>query len=431
MTTIPPPTPVPMMTPNTTRAPRPAPATASASAKQFASFSTTTRRPSRCSRSPGKSCSFRHTVLQFFIRPVRLGHRPRCPDTNRSRVPGVDEQLLCKPAQAFENVRVPTLALRGDSAPHHRSTVLVQHHPLNLRPTKVNPDAPRTLLRHADIEPPRPRLNQPVDSKQGDLWPLGVCLAIHATFDPVVSNLFGQPTKKEAKEFQMSNESGRVALVLLVLQAGLVIAATNIFLYIDAVQHLPPHVTADSLRRALEDAMAHRPMHVIYLIAVPIAATLMVAFAVALRRDRPPTAGLAPKPAPETAPSKPSNDPALRLLTILQSEGRFIDFIQESLEPYADAQVGAAVRSIHDGCRQALSDRITIERIYTEEEGSEIEIPPGFDSASVRLTGNLQGNPPFRGTLQHGGWRVTQVNLPEVSGEVDVTVLAPAEVEIP
>ena len=229
----------------------------------------------------------------------------------------------------------------------------------------------------------------------------------------------------------MSNESGRVALVLMILQAGLVIAATNIFLYIDAVQQLPPHVTADSLQRALEGAMAHRPMHVLYLVAIPVAATLMVAFAVVLRREQPTTAKPASESAPEAVPSKPSNDPALRLLTILQNEGRFIDFLQESLEPYADAQVGAAVRSIHDGCRQALRDRINIERIYNEEEGSEIEIPRGFDPACLRLTGNVQGDPPFRGTLQHGGWRVTQVNLPEVSGEVDVTVLAPAEVEIP
>jgi hypothetical protein len=41
----------------------------------------------------------------------------------------------------------------------------------------------------------------------------------------------------------------------------------------------------------------------------------------------------------------------------------------------------------------------------------------------------VHGRPPFRGILQHGGWRVSEVALPK-GGTVDAAVLAPAEVEV-
>jgi hypothetical protein len=89
------------------------------------------------------------------------------------------------------------------------------------------------------------------------------------------------------------------------------------------------------------------------------------------------------------------------------------------------------VRSIHAGCRKALSERIELERIFAAEDGSQVTVEPGFDPAAVRLTGNVSGTPPFRGTLQHGGWRASKVALPQSPGETDPTIVAPAEVEIP
>src|SRR5262245_34707500 len=64
-----------------------------------------------------------------------------------------------------------------------------------------------------------------------------------------------------------------------------------------------------------------------------------------------------PKPAPSDAappqPVKPSCEP-LRLVTILQREGRLVDFFLEDIDDYTDQQVGAAVRDIHRNCRKAL-----------------------------------------------------------------------------
>jgi hypothetical protein len=58
-----------------------------------------------------------------------------------------------------------------------------------------------------------------------------------------------------------------------------------------------------------------------------------------------------------------------------------------------------------------------------------VEIPAGFDAGAVRLTGNVHGQPPFHGILQHGGWRASEVALPASAG-VDASVLAPAEVDV-
>ena len=67
---IPPPTPVPIMTPKTTLLPFPAPKTASASAKQLASFSNDTFWSNLSSRSSFSGFPIRHWVLLFFMTPV-------------------------------------------------------------------------------------------------------------------------------------------------------------------------------------------------------------------------------------------------------------------------------------------------------------------------------------------------------------------------
>jgi hypothetical protein len=121
---------------------------------------------------------------------------------------------------------------------------------------------------------------------------------------------------------------------------------------------------------------------------------------------------------------------ALQLLGLLQQEGRLVDFLEEDVSGYSDAEIGAATRVVHEGCRKALHEYITIEAIRSEQEGARVTMQEGFDAGSVRLTGNLVGNPPFSGTLTHRGWRATAVRLPKLSATHDVGVLAPAEVEL-
>jgi hypothetical protein len=134
-----------------------------------------------------------------------------------------------------------------------------------------------------------------------------------------------------------------------------------------------------------------------------------------------------PKPA---APPKPSGAP-LRLLAVLQREGRLLDFLLEDIQSYSEAQIGAAVRDIHRQCRVALKEHLDLQPVLSQQEGSTVEIPSGFDPSAVRLTGNVTGQPPFRGTLQHHGWRVKEIKLAPPPEGQDEFVLMPAEVELP
>lgn len=134
-----------------------------------------------------------------------------------------------------------------------------------------------------------------------------------------------------------------------------------------------------------------------------------------------PTRSAAPPPAP------PSKAAAVQMLSVLQREGRLIDFLQEDLSSYADDQIGAAVRTIHEGARKALLEHVTLEPVYSESEGSRVTVEPGFDPHAVRLTGNVSGEPPFTGTLQHRGWRISEIDLPESDDEM---IVAAAEVEV-
>jgi hypothetical protein len=131
------------------------------------------------------------------------------------------------------------------------------------------------------------------------------------------------------------------------------------------------------------------------------------------------------------APPEVSVQPAVQILTALQQEGRFIDFLQEDLKLYDDAQIGAAVRSIHEGCRKALGEVLDLKPIMEEGEGSTVTIKPGFDARAIRLTGNVSGDPPFTGILRHRGWKAERLELPRPVAEQEKNrVIAPAEVEI-
>jgi hypothetical protein len=124
-----------------------------------------------------------------------------------------------------------------------------------------------------------------------------------------------------------------------------------------------------------------------------------------------------------------SSDAALQLLGLLQREGRLIDFLQQDVAAFGDADIGAVARVVHEGCRKALASHAKILPVREEREGGPITLDQ-FDPSAVKLVGNVGGARPFRGTLRHRGWRVETLNLPRrVEGD-DARVLAPAEVEL-
>ena len=121
---------------------------------------------------------------------------------------------------------------------------------------------------------------------------------------------------------------------------------------------------------------------------------------------------------------------AVQVLAVMQSEARLLDFISEDITDYSDEDVGAAVRDVHRGLQAAFKDHFPVTAVRDEEEDSPITIPEGFNPHEVRLVGNVVGQPPFSGTLNHRGWRVEKVQLPKLPGKDAALIASPAEVEI-
>ena len=161
------------------------------------------------------------------------------------------------------------------------------------------------------------------------------------------------------------------------------------------------------------------------------------AFFTIIFKGRLPTA-LEPVGREEEPPEQPiaadTSDRAVQMLALLQREGRLVDFVLEDVAAYSDAQIGAAVRDIHAGCRRALDRYMTLQAVMAGREGDAVTVgqEQPFDPAAFHLVGNVTGQPPFRGTLLHAGWRASQVQLPPLpaQGTSGRTIVAPAQIEV-
>jgi len=158
----------------------------------------------------------------------------------------------------------------------------------------------------------------------------------------------------------------------------------------------------------------------------PASASTPVAAPVAAPQATP--APAAPAAAPLIEEAHP--DAALQLLGLLQRNARLVDFVEEEIAGYSDAEIGAAARLVHEGCRTTLREHFTIRPVRDEAEGSRVTLAEGFDATAIRVTGKVVGSAPFSGSIAHRGWRVTDVRLPKLVKSHDATVIAPAEVEL-
>ena len=143
-----------------------------------------------------------------------------------------------------------------------------------------------------------------------------------------------------------------------------------------------------------------------------------------------------PSPSPLTvAPPLPAAGQAegeiAAFLALLQEKGRLVDFLMEDVTTYDDAQVGAAARVIHQGCKEVLAEHFSITPVSGAEEGSRVTVPAGYAADEYRLIGKISGNPPFSGKLIHKGWRTEYVKLPRTAKSDHLPTIAPAEVELP
>jgi hypothetical protein len=138
------------------------------------------------------------------------------------------------------------------------------------------------------------------------------------------------------------------------------------------------------------------------------------------------------KPMPVPAASNQAEAEIVSFLATLQEQGRLIDFLMDDITTYDDAQVGAAARVVHQGCKAALQEYFRIRPIREEREGSSVTIAAGYPADEYRLIGKISGSGPFSGALVHHGWKTDSVKLPRIV-RVDpnrLPTIAPAEVEL-
>ncbi len=134
-------------------------------------------------------------------------------------------------------------------------------------------------------------------------------------------------------------------------------------------------------------------------------------------------------PAPKVDEAALARTGALQLLGLLQREGRLVDFIQQDIAGFDDADVAAAARVVHDGCRRAVGSHADIQPVRSEDEGAQVTLEK-VDADAIKLTGNVSGAAPYTGTLRHRGWRAAEFTLPRAMEGHDLGILAPAEVEL-
>jgi hypothetical protein len=136
-----------------------------------------------------------------------------------------------------------------------------------------------------------------------------------------------------------------------------------------------------------------------------------------------------PAPPPPPAPTVKASDGALQILGILQRDSRLVDFLMEDIASYSDDQIGAAVRELHDQCRDSIARYVTLQPVIDGVEGTFAKAPSS-DPNVVKFVGNVPAKPPSGGTLRHKGWRAAKVDLPALPAKQDASIIAPAEIEI-
>lgn len=168
---------------------------------------------------------------------------------------------------------------------------------------------------------------------------------------------------------------------------------------------------------------------------VAVAAALLVAILADRRATaEPPVAAKAEaaKPAPIPVAANQAEAEVVSFLASLQEKGRLVDFLMDDVTAYSDAQVGAAARVVHTGCKAALQEHFAIRHIRDEAEGGTVSVPAGYAADEYRLVGKISGEAPFSGRLVHAGWKTESVKLPRVlrTGGDRLPTIAPAEVEL-
>lgn len=174
----------------------------------------------------------------------------------------------------------------------------------------------------------------------------------------------------------------------------------------------------------------------IYLSGAAVALSLVTLIAILVGRvrsqDNASAGAEAARPIPIATGANRADAEIVSFLAILQARGRLVDFLMDDINAHDDAQVGAAARVVHAGCKTALLEHFRISPVRAESEGSTVQVATGYSPDEYRLLGKISGPAPFSGVLVHHGWKTDAVNLPRVlrSATGRLPAIAPAEVEL-
>jgi len=187
---------------------------------------------------------------------------------------------------------------------------------------------------------------------------------------------------------------------------------------------------AANIAALLPAAIMFRP----YLPGATLVLGLVALAAIVVRRgpDTKARGAEAARPMPTAAPAPQAEAEIVSFLALLQEKGRLVDFLMDDINAYDDAQVGAAARVVHTGCKAALQEHFQIHPLRPENEGSTVQVAAGYAADEYRLVGRISGQAPFSAILVHRGWKTDQVKLPRIlrSAADRLPTIAPAEVEL-
>ncbi len=132
---------------------------------------------------------------------------------------------------------------------------------------------------------------------------------------------------------------------------------------------------------------------------------------------------------PAAAAVRPIRSDAVTLLATLQREARLVDLIQEPLDQYSDAQIGAAARPCLAQCRSTLKRIFDLRPLIDAPEGHSVEVPAGASPQRYQWVGEVSADK-RAGKLVHPGWEAARCELAQWTGEAaDAKIVAPVQLE--
>ncbi|MCO8121665.1 DUF2760 domain-containing protein [Stieleria sp. TO1_6] len=135
------------------------------------------------------------------------------------------------------------------------------------------------------------------------------------------------------------------------------------------------------------------------------------------------------EPPAKPVPKAPDRESAITLLATLQREARLVDLIQENLEQYTDAQVGAAARPCLQQCAGVLDRVLGLKPLVEATEGQPVEVGDNPSPTRYQWIGEATAS---SGKLVHHGWQASEVKLPTWTGQpADANIVAPAQIQAP